>query len=126
MKKITLFHNWTEDNLYPHDWSNRSRYKNYLARTSMGQHGKILKDFLEPSKDNDLYFNVANVESGCILLASCWDSRKNRQYKTYWLVIERTDEYIGLIDYSTYRSACKDWESGDYLLRINEENNLAS
>lgn len=116
---ISLFmSSWTEENIYPHDWSKPQRYKNYLAVTSIGSHGKIIRDFLEKSRDHDLYFNVDSVQVGNILLASCWDWYKHRQYKRYWLVIEKTKDQMTLEGFSTYRKAYKAWE--EYLKQTKE------
>lgn len=98
MKEIKLFNGWMCDNIEPCDWSNWRRYKNYFCKVTMSKEGNEIKEFLDSSKDSDLYFNVSSAKKNNILLASCWDSRKNRQYKHYYIVNDITNETISLID----------------------------
>ena len=115
MKKIELplFNNWTKDNIAPCNWSNWRRYKNYFAIVTMYENGKEGKNFMQPSKDCDLYFNAVDVKPNDILVASCWDDRKNRQRKHYYIVVDKASDILTLaegygdVDFSTSLTAFK-------------------
>lgn len=111
--RIELFNGWMEDNISPCDWSNSRRWKNYFAIVLMDDNGDEEKDFLPVSKDSDLYFNVSTTKKYDILLASCWDDRKHRQYKHYYIVTDINNDTITLAycnsntNFTTYRKTYK-------------------
>lgn len=113
IKTLKLFNGWLEENIAPCDWSNQKRWKNYLAIVSMNNEGEEEKYFLSDSKESDLYFNISDVKPKDILLASCWDDRKKRQYKQYYIVLEVNPNSLILsygneeMDFTTYRKTYK-------------------
>ena len=107
MKKINIKNKWLINNIEPCDWSNSSKYKNYLAIITIDENKKEEKAFLPDTKDTDKYFDVTDVKVDDILCASCWNARKSRQQKVYYVVTEKTDDYIELDEYTTFRKALK-------------------
>lgn len=116
MKSLTLplFNGWSEDNLEPNDWSNPKRYNNYVATTVMDGDGKEQRVYLDESKESDLYFNFSKANVGDIIIASCWDERKYRQSKRYYIVEAKDEKEIVLAYaddegniFTTYRKAAK-------------------
>lgn len=105
MTKIELKNNWLIDNIEPCDWSDSRKYKNYLAICTISEDNKEEKAFLPDTKDTDKYFDVTDVEVDNILCASCWNNRKSIQSKVYYVVTEKTDDYIELDEYTTFRKA---------------------
>ena len=111
--ELPLFNNWTEDNIAPCNWSNWQRFRNYFAIVTMYENGEEEKNFMQPSKDCDLYFNAVDVKPNDILVASCWDNRKSRQRKHYYIVVDKTPEVLTLaegyddVDFTTYLKTFK-------------------
>ena len=70
MKKINIKNNWLINNIEPCDWSNSSKYKNYLAIITIDENKKEEKAFLPDTKDTDKYFDVTDVKVDDILCAS--------------------------------------------------------
>lgn len=113
-EKIELFNGWTTENVEPCDWSNFKRWSNYFAIITMDSNGDEHKEFFPESKEKDLYFNVTDAKPMDILIASCWDKRKSRQYKRFYIVDSKNDDEIILIrgidednTFTTYRKAYK-------------------
>lgn len=122
MRKINLFKNWMTESLFPCDYSNLKRYKNYLAKVSVNDEGLTSKEFMAQSKESDLFFNVAPLKVGDIVVANCWDSYKRRQYNHYYVVTEITSDYItfcGVYDNNQLTTYLKAYKA----LKLMRENN---
>lgn len=111
--KIDLFQNWLCENVEPCNWNNSKRYNNYLAKIVMNEKGEEARTFMPISNESDLYFNVRDLTPKDIVVASCWDRYKGRQYKHYYIVVNKTDDSIMLegerdgVDYTTYLKTFK-------------------
>lgn len=107
LETYEIFENWLIENIEPCDWSNYSRYRNYLAITTKDENGEYEREFLKQSKNKDEYFNVAPVKVGDILWANCWDDRKRRGRNWFYVVIEKTNDELQTLAFTTYLKAKK-------------------
>ena len=108
MNRCKIEENWLIESLPVWDWSNRNRYSNWMAIVTRDENGMENRDYLTKSKNSDEFFNLAPVREGDILSAGCYDTRKSRGVKrSYYAVLEKSDDTIALGEYTTYRKAKK-------------------
>lgn len=108
MNTYQIDENWLIESLPVWDWSNRSRYSNWMAIVTRDENGIEQPKYLKKSKNSDEFFNLAPVKEGDILCAGCYDTRKSRGVKrSYYAVHEKSEDAIVLGEYTTYRKAKK-------------------
>lgn len=101
--------NMAVDNLYPCDWSKPNRFKNYIAKILNYEKGTEEREYItDKSYSSGYYFDCSGLHENDIIVASCWDDRKRRGEKQYYVVCSNCDDCIELDGgYNTYLQARK-------------------
>ena len=109
MEKVEICENWITDYLDGWNYSNKSRYYNYLAIVHKDDDGNYNYEWLKESTSSDEYFNVNKVKVGDILMAGSKDKRKNRGCgKFYYGVVAKDDNSMTLVKDTTYLQVKKE------------------
>lgn len=107
--KINTVDNWMVEaisNVW--NYTNKRRYRNWFAIVTRDENGMEKRSYMKESRNEDEYFNVSKVNVGDILMAGCYDERKNRGIKhSYYAVVAKSNDSITLVSETTYLKAKK-------------------
>lgn len=114
INRYDVFKGWLEENVWPCNWRNTNRFRNWMAIVDMDADGKEARRYLDLSREDDLFFNISAVRPLDIVAASVWDSCKQRQTKQYYICVETGPDFIRLayrnesVDFTTFRKTWKE------------------
>lgn len=109
MKTIPLFQRNMTDFVEPLNYRNPRRYENYMAIVKgLDPEGEEERTYLNKLNGEDLFFNAKDVKAYDIIIACCWDNYKRRKRKSYYIVLDITDDQMTLDDgHTTYLKTVK-------------------